>query len=776
MRSLTWLARLGLVVAAGALLTTAVVVAVAPRVWRAANAHEELPIALPAFQPLARRSIVYDRNGTEIAIFEAENSQPIRLAEVPQHVIDAFLAVEDKEFYRHHGVNFRSLVRAALSNFSSDAPQQGASTITMQVVKNDFLAGLERDGRYKLLQTHYALMLERESTKDEILQRYLNTVFFGNNAYGIQAAAEVYFGKTAPELKFTEAVFLAGLVRAPSAYDPINEPELSRRRFTQVLEQLTDDGYYNQRQAARISRTFVLPERVKTTPTRTHTRTYYTEALRDFLLNKSDILGDTYEQRYATLFRGGLRIHTTFDPYLQQQAEVAHDVLPQTEEGIEAAIVSLDTQTGAIRAMVGGSGWTVEDQINMALRPRQTGSSQKFFILAAALQAGAQPLDQINGATPCTLPNPGQPDDPFEITDAAGPQGPTLDSMTWWSINCAYARLAQIVGLHRLVDTTYRMAESVYLYKDQPDEEHEPIQPIPAAATGGNPMSPLDMASGMQTVLNEGVHNEPYYVEYIKKGGRRIYTHEDVGTRVLDRGVALTAVDVLKGVLTTGTGRRYPMEAWSAAGKTGTQDRNTNAWFVGGTPFLSTAVWLGDPDGYTPMVGIPELSEVNERAEVQGGLLPTRIWKTYMDPAHAGQTPTDWAAPPRPARPPARLYLPGDECLRRVVGLIPGTVIPGTTAPGRPGRGGGGADGFTAPLAPPGPPPETTPGGPPDTTPGGPPSGATTTTPVTSPDIVIPAQPQYELVEGGTTIPPYNLNPNAPLPSTPLANSTYPCS
>ena len=259
MRSLTWLARLGLVVAAGALLTTAVAVAVAPRLWQAANAHEELPTTLPPFQPLARRSLVYDRNGDEIAIFEAENSQPISLSQVPQQVIDAFLAVEDKEFHGHHGVNFRSLVRAALSNFSSDAPQQGASTITMQVVKNDFLAGLERDGRYKLLQIHYALMLEREYSKEQILQRYLNTVFFGNNAYGIQAAAEVYFGKTAAELRFTEAVFLAGLVRAPSAYDPINEPDASRRRFTQVLEQLADDGYYTKRQAARIGQELRAP-------------------------------------------------------------------------------------------------------------------------------------------------------------------------------------------------------------------------------------------------------------------------------------------------------------------------------------------------------------------------------------------------------------------------------------------------------------------------------------------------------------------------------------
>ena len=148
-------------------------------------------------------------------MFELENSQPIPLAQVPQDVVNAFLAVEDREFYRHDGVNVRSLVRATLSNFASDSPQQGASTITMQVVKNDFLAGLERDGRYKLLQVHYALMLERQYTKDEILERYLNTVFFGNNAYGIQAAAETYFGKTADQLTFIEAAFLAGLVRAP---------------------------------------------------------------------------------------------------------------------------------------------------------------------------------------------------------------------------------------------------------------------------------------------------------------------------------------------------------------------------------------------------------------------------------------------------------------------------------------------------------------------------------------------------------------------------------
>ena len=341
-------------------------------------------------------------------MFELENSQPITLAAVPQHVIDAFLAVEDKEFYRHDGVNVRSLVRATLSNFASDSPQQGASTITMQVVKNDFLAGLERDGRYKLLQVHYALLLEREHTKDEILERYLNTVFFGNNAYGIQAAAETYFGKTADQLTFVEAAFLAGLVRAPTTYDPVQQPGAQpgplhpgarpprRRRLAH--------GRPRPPTWRRRSRCPTGCARSRSAP---NLRTYYTEALRDYLLNRSDILGTTYEERYVKLFRGGLRIHTTYNPINQFQAEQARNVLPDTAQGFDAALVSLDTPTGAIRAMVGGRGFVPgENEVNMALSPRQTGSSIKFFVLAAALQAGAQADDIIDGQNVCTFAVP----------------------------------------------------------------------------------------------------------------------------------------------------------------------------------------------------------------------------------------------------------------------------------------------------------------------------------------------------------------------------------
>ncbi|NQY56343.1 MAG: transglycosylase domain-containing protein [Ilumatobacteraceae bacterium] len=737
MRMLGWLPRLALVIAAGALLITAVVVGVAPRIWQIANAHEELPVELPEFERLAQRTYVYDANGNEIALYELENSQPIAYEDLSPQVIEAFLVVEDKEFFDHDGVNIRSLVRATLSNFSTDAPQQGASTITMQVIKNDFLAGLERDGRYKLLQIHYARMLEKEMTKEEILERYLNTVFFGNNAYGIQAAAETYFGKTAAELTFIEAAFLAGLVRSPSGFDPINEPERSRARWLQVLDRLESDEYITEFEAERLAEEFVLPERVKSIPTRSTERSYFTEALRDFLLNRSDVLGDTPQERYNQLFRGGLRIHTTLDTGLQSAAEEARNALPDTLQGFDAALVSLDSRTGAIRAMVGGRGFQPgEREVNMALEPRQTGSSIKFFILAAALQAGAQAGDQLAGGAPCTLPNPGNEDEPFIITDAVSAPQASLAEHTWRSINCAFARLSQTVGLNRVVDTTYRMAASPYLFPGQTDRA--PIEPFASFATGANEMSPLDMASGIQTIANEGIHHEPYYVEFIDDAeGNRIYTHFDPGTEVLTPDVALETVDVMKGVLTRGTARRQLSDfSRPAFGKTGTQQDNTNAWFAGGTKQLSTAVWVGDPDAYTAMRGIPEFSAVGV-SRVQGGTFPAQIWGAYMEPAHVLLPPEDWQAPPPPERPNAQLVLPGNQCAFQVVGFD--IVLPAGPPEGAP----------------------TTPPPPPDAEPV-----------ETAPPVRVPITARVDV---GTTVPPDIVDPTYPIPTIPAGQTVVPC-
>ena len=753
MRAATWISRLALVTLAAALLFGAIVVGVAPRIWGAAHGWQGTPVELPSLQPLARPTTVRDVDGNVIAVFQRQNSQPVKLGDIPQPVIDAFLAVEDEGFYQHNGVNARSLFRATLSNVASDSQQQGASTITMQVAKNEFLGGLERNLQYKILQIHYAMMLERQYTKDQILERYLNTVFFGNNAYGIQAAAETYFGTTVDQLTQIQAAFLAGLVRSPSGYDPIDNPERSRARFAQVIKRLEEVGIITTAEGdAQLNPDtgFEIPARVQSiveggTPP---PRTYYTEALTDYLLNRpldpalQAVLGDTPEERASAIYRGGLNITTTFDPNLQTLAENARNVLPDTPQGFDASIVSLDTQTGAIRAMVGGKGFVPGiREVNLALAPRQTGSSVKLFILAAALQAGVQADDVIDGRRPCVLPNPGDPDHPFEITDAVSRDVDTVRNMTVYSINCAYARLSQVVGLYRVVNMMYRMAQSPYLYLGQSESERTPIQPYASLATGANEMSALDMASGAQTIANHGLHMAPYYVEQITDhDGTVLYTHNDPGTQVLDPGVADAAVDIMKGVLTEGTARRHPLDGIPSAGKTGTQEDNTNAWFVGFTRHLTTAVWIGDPNGHQPMQNVPEFNDEN-RERVQGGLYPAQIWQTYMQPANQFLPIEDWSAPPPDRRAPARLFLPGNECLYQITGYSGGGPArrPGSPRPTRrrrrrpPSR-----------RRPPAPPPA-------------------------QPVQTVPVRPVYAQVDAGTTIPPNNLDANAPVPSVLLS-------
>lgn len=680
---------------------TAAVVGVAPRLWKVVNAHVETPVALPPWEGIAKRTYVYDRAGNEIAAYELENSQPVFISQIPQPVIQAVLAVEDREFYNHHGVNIRGLFRATLSNFEGGA-RQGASTITQQVVKVEYLGGLERDGRYKLLQIVYALRLEKERTKDEILERYLNTIYFGNNTYGIQAASEVYFGKKVEDLTLVEGTFLAGLIQAPSSYDPIRRPQQSKRRFGEALDAVADVGLMEAPEAnsikvcldppedstvnAECANSWQIPEVVQTIAEKKITRTHFSEEVKSYLLNKSNLLGETYQERYNKLFRGGLSIYTTIDPVAQSAAENARVTqLPANTAGIETAIVSLDSKTGAVRAMVGGKPFVAgRNEVNMALAPRQTGSSIKMFILAAAIQAGVQNDDLLDGTLPCTLPNPDDPENPFVVEQGVSrPLGP-VDEMTWYSINCAFGRLSQMVGLDRVVDTTYRMAKNLYLYPGRNPAEREPLRPYASFATGANEMSPLDMASGAQTLANNGLHMDPYYIESISgPDGSVLYQHQDDGVAVLTPDAAAKTTNIMSGVLISGTARRSALEGRVAAAKTGTQDNNTNSWMVGFTPELVTAVWVGHPDKYLPMVNIPEFLAVGVD-NVVGGTFPSRIWKATMDAALVGQPATFFPTPPANTRASMRLYLPGNDCLTPITAPPTQTSTPTETVPADP--------------------------------------------------------------------------------------------
>ena len=742
---------------AGALSITALVTAMAPQVWGVLNAHSEIPPQLPAFVGLGQRSVLFDVAGEQIGVFQKENTQKTPVDSVPEDVISSILAVEDEVFYSHKGVNLRGVVRAILAN-TQGSTRQGASTITQQVVKNDFLAGLDRDGRYKLRQAHYAVMLEKQVPKKLILERYLNTVFFGNNAYGLQAAAEVYFGVPVSALTVTQGAFLTGLIQAPSNYDPIRKPDASRTRYKIVLARLVDVGLITKDVATAACadwekpkiRTIkdaecVIPEKVKTVPQQDVNRSYFTEEVKDYLLNRSTLLGATYQDRYNKLFRGGLKIYTTLNKKDQIAAEAAAaEQLPENKTGIQAAVVSIDNATGGVRAMVGGSGFVpVGNEINLALRRRQTGSSVKMFILAAALQAGILPDDVIDGTLPCTLPNPGKPEEPFYISKGVSYDVAPLRTMTALSINCAYAKLSQVVGLERVVALMYKMLDSEFT-----NPETYKIQPYASLATGANELSPLDMASGAQTMANGGVHLRPYLIDKIEDANGVLYQHEQLCVapldvepcRVLSSEVALRAVDIMKGVIQFGTARRTALEpaaptpnkARPAGGKTGTQDDNTNAWFVGYTKQLTTAVWVGDPKAYTPMVNIPEFVKQDGITRVQGSMYPARIWKQYMDAAHEGLPSLDWDVAPAPVasetRPdpnPMRIYLPGNECLAQVVsGTVPQITTSTSIKPGR----------------------------------------ATTTTTTTPIDLVNPANTVVvRVVDPGTTIAPTDTNPFSPV-------------
>jgi membrane peptidoglycan carboxypeptidase len=528
-------------------------------------------------------------------------------------------------------------------------------------------------------------------------------------------------------------------VRAPSTYDPIRRPEQARRRFAQVLERLVETSLMTRTEADTTLVEFPIPEKASAVSRQSTSRTYISEMIRDYLLNKSTVLGATYADRYAALYRGGLTITTTIDAADQAKAEkAAREKLPANKTGIQSAVVSLDTATGAVRALVGGPGFAPgRSEVNLALRRRQTGSSIKIFVLTAALEAGVEGTDLIDGTLPCTLPNPGKPEEPFRITKGVSKPLTTLEEQTWLSINCAYARLAQIVGLNRLPNTVYRMASSAYL---RPDTYK--IWPYASFSTGANELSAFDMASGAQTIANGGMHHEPFFIEKIEDGtGRVLFQHALNGVQVISKEVADKQVAILKQSLIRGTARRTPLEGdRPSAGKTGTQDENTNAWFVGFTKQLTTAVWVGDPKGYTPMVNIPEF-RADGVPRVQGATYPARIWKAYMDAAHAELPVLDWDAPVAPVRNQMRLYLPGLDCIAEVVsGRLPrtltgavSTVVPATSVPAA-----------TAP-------PATT--VPPVTVP-----GAVPVTPTTA-----YRGPVVSVVDPGTTIAPTDTNPLTPV-------------
>ena len=588
---------------------------------------------------LPETSNVYDDQGNLIATFHADqNRVPVSYADVPTGVVAAVVDTEDSKFWIEGGVDIWSTARALFSDSRSGGLLQGGSTITQQLVKNTILTD-QRSVSRKLKEAVLAVRLAGELTKQQVMEHYLNTVYFGNGAYGIGAASETYFQIPVARLTRVQGAMLAGLIRDPEGYDPIRSPAraLARRNF--VLDRMVANKDMTPAELQSAVKA-PLPASVggSAAPPLDGQDAYFIEEVKQRLLADTD-LGSTAQARYNAVFNGGLKIYTTLDPARESDAERAvADNLPDQGGKWTSALVSVDTRTGAVRALIGGPGYNLSQYRIATEGPgRQPGSSFKPIVLAEALKQGYSINATINGNTPCTFANPGST--PYTAhNDEGGASGTmNLAYALAQSVNCAYLRLGLDVGLSNVVD----MAKALGITA--------PLQPFLSMSIGSETVLPIDMAGAYATFADDGVHHTPYLVDrVIDRNGQVILKGGDSGTQVLSPDKAHEELVALRDVVTEGTGTAAALPDRPAYGKTGTTDSNGDAWFDGFTPQLTTVVWMGSPIANVPMrsVGGQTLSGNYEYPRaVFGGTYPALIWHEYMLHALAGEPVVEYPAP-----------------------------------------------------------------------------------------------------------------------------------
>ncbi len=623
------LAALGIVIIAGGTAIALCLSLALPGLSLMSSAVAIQPPKLPKAGRLKERSLVFDRYGREIAVWKSEeNRTVVPFDAIPQHLVDAILAVEDSNFYKHKGFSAKATGRAMLENLSTGQVEQGGSTITQQLVKISFLNRNQKLDR-KVREARLAVELEKSQTKDQILELYLNSVYFGGGAYGAEAAANYYFGKSARLLTVGDSAFLAGMIRNPTGYDPVRFRDRSRSRRSIVLARMVTVGVVTQAEADEIGASALpFPQRSADTEV---PNTYFVEQVKQELLDDPR-LGDTEGERYQAVFNGGLRVYTTFDPALQAAAEQAVlDVIPdKSEDEFTASLVSVDVQTSAVRAMAAGRGFET-DRYNLVTQARrQPGSSWKPFTLIAALEAGYSTTSTISGNEPCPIPNPEADIDPYVPSNYDGSSGFTgsLVDQLVNSSNCAYARLNAIVGTQKVISVARRLGLTTKL------------DDVPALALGTEEVRPIEMVGAYATIARDGRYLKPYLVERVEDvEGNVLWRAPSGGKQVINRDVARAATQAMREVVRRGTGTEARLQNdRQVAGKTGTTQNYEDAWFVGYTAQIATAVWMGSPTGKVPMRNVGGRS-------VSGGSYPTKIWHEYMVTATNSQPVVDFAEP-----------------------------------------------------------------------------------------------------------------------------------
>ncbi len=565
----------------------------------------------------SRSTHVYARDGSQLANLYTQNRIWAPIAKIPPLVRRAFVANEDHNFYRHHGVDFGGIARAAIADYRHEQ-FQGASTITQQLARALFLSNEVSISR-KIQEALLAMEIERYYTKDEILERYLNLIYFGSGAYGVQAASHTYFGTDVGNLTLGQAAMLAGLPAAPSDYSPYVSLRRARERQSHVLDRMVASGYATASQAAQARRASLGLIGERMTGLQSFAYPYFTTYV-------DHVLVQTFGER--AVYEGGLEVDTTLDPKLQRLAQSAVDwgIGRAHAEGIgasQAALVALRPSTGEIVAMVGGAGgFTLANQFNRAWQAlRQPGSSFKPYVYTAAIDAGMPPTTEIDDS-PVSYPM-GDGTQWHPMDDDLRFYGPmTLRYALAQSRNVVAVKLAQQVGVDRVIAYAHRMGVRA------------PLDANLSLALGSSVVSPLDQAAGYATLANQGIHIDPSPLRLVRDSfGSTVLDNRVPGeTEVTSAGTAYLVTSMLESVINEGTGYPNAQIGRPAAGKTGTTSDFRDAWFVGYTPDLVTAVWVGN-DNYKRM------------NESFGGNVPARTWARFMKAALAKTPKHDFAYP-----------------------------------------------------------------------------------------------------------------------------------
>jgi penicillin-binding protein 1A len=659
-----------LTVVIGGVALGACLAALIPGTATLVASHHYTSDKLGNLKTLAQRSTIYDSQLNVVAQLGLENREDVQLKDVPKIIQDAVISVEDKTFWTNDGVDVNGVLRAALKNLTSGTIAQGGSTITQQLVKNRILTS-KRDINRKIKEVVLAVRLNKKYSKKEILEQYLNTVYFGQGSYGVKAAVERFFltcppgltgptcapfgpkALTLPEVTIGDAALLAGLISNPEGNNPFVNPAGARERRHLALGNMVTQRYITQAQADAADAE-PLPAIKPVAELRP--RNSWAEEVQDRLFHDPvfKVLGSTVKERRNKVLTGGLKIYASLDPRIQADAQNAmNDGLRQGKAGFTGALVAIEPSTGLVKAMVAGPGFE-HSQYNIATSSigRQAGSTWKVITLAAALESGFSPSDMVEGTSPCMFKVYGR----TQNAEGGGGQM-TLRAATAHSVNCAFARTELAVGFNKVIDTAYKMGIV-----------QKTLKPILTLTLGAIETAPLEMATVAATIASGGIHHQPLFVsKIVAPDGEVVFDAKDVpGQRAISADAAACETNLLQGVISGGTGTNAHLNGRPVAGKTGTTDNKADANFLGFTPQLATFIWHGSPVGRIPGAGF-------------GGNIPAGIFRNFMNAALAG-SPVLQFPPQGPdcARPSA--FITEFGRVSTLNGLLPGqaATIPPT--------------------------------------------------------------------------------------------------